>query len=528
MKKISVLILVLFIFYACGSHHKKHNSTNTSNSTTNTTTANTNNPAEEYAKTITQADLKEHLYTYASDAYQGREAGEEGEEKAVNYLKNYYVTQGISSALPNNNYFQEVPLQVIQYPEIVMTFNGIEYKSENNFVSAISSPDTEFTVQEIVYVGFGIEDPKYSSYKDVDVTDKVILIKAGEPTKKGNISLITGTTEASKWANFRQEIKEKYEVAKQKGARAVLFYNPDSYNYIVNRYKKHATRMSLEGNLNDMHAFLLNTNFAKTLHADIETTELPRRLPIPFSLSYTNNINHITGNNVAAFIKGSEKPEEVLVISAHLDHVGVTDAKVYNGADDDGSGTVAILEIAQAFKQAVNDGKRPKRSILFLHVTAEEKGLLGSEFYTDRAPIFPLENTIADLNIDMIGRTDPKRTSKTRNYVYLIGSDRLSTQLHEVSEQVNNQCCKIDLDYTFNAENDPNRFYYRSDHYNFAKHNVPVIFYFNGTHEDYHQPGDTPDKIQYDLLENRTRLIFYTAWELANRNQRIVVDKATN
>ena len=125
----------------------------------------------------------------------------------------------------------------------------------------------------------------------------------------------------------------------------------------------------------------------------------------------------------------------------------------------------------------------------------------------------------------MIGRTDPKRESSNRNYLYLIGSDKLSSELHELSEEVNAKYCNIELDYTFNDENDPNRFYYRSDHYNFAKNNIPVIFYFNGTHADYHKPTDTPDKIDYDLLENRTRLVFHTAWELANRENRITVDK---
>ena len=170
------------------------------------------------------------------------------------------------------------------------------------------------------------------------------------------------------------------------------------------------------------------------------------------------------------------------------------------------------MEIAGAFKKALEEGYIPKRSILFLHVTGEEKGLLGSRYYTDYEPIFPLKNTVVNLNIDMIGRTDPKREG-SRNYVYLIGSDKLSTELHNISEDINSKYTNIELDYTYNDENDPNRFYYRSDHYNFAKNNIPVIFYFNGTHADYHKPTDTPDKIEYDLLENRTRLVFYTAWE---------------
>lgn len=234
-----------------------------------------------------------------------------------------------------------------------------------------------------------------------------------------------------------------------------------------------------------------------------------------------------SSENVLAYIEGSDIPEELVVISAHYDHVGV-DAKgnVYNGADDDGSGTVALLEMAEAFMQAKKDGNGPKRSILFLHVTGEEKGLYGSRYYVEN-PVFKLENTIADLNIDMIGRIDKKHQEKEKNnYLYLIGSDRLSTELHQISEQVNQHYINLDIDYTFNAKNDPNRFYFRSDHYNFAKHNIPVIFYFNGVHEDYHKITDTADKIEYDLMTKRAKLVFYTAWEIANRKERLVVDKA--
>ena len=187
---------------------------------------------------------------------------------------------------------------------------------------------------------------------------------------------------------------------------------------------------------------------------------------------------------------------------------------------------MAILEIAEAFKLAEKAGHGPKRSILFLHVTGEEIGLHGSQFYSEN-PLIPLKNTVANLNIDMIGRVD-KRYAKTdiKDYIYIIGADRLSTELHYISEAVNESTSKLKLDYTYNDENDSNRYYYRSDHYNFAKHNIPVIFYFNGEHEDYHLPTDTPDKIDYDLLEKRTKLIFATAWQLANQPNRIRVDKA--
>ena len=227
--------------------------------------------------------------------------------------------------------------------------------------------------------------------------------------------------------------------------------------------------------------------------------------------------------NIWTFIEGSEKPQEIIVISAHYDHVGMKNGEVFNGADDDGSGTVALLEIAQAFKKAKDDGFGPKRSILFLHVTGEEHGLHGSRFYSEN-PLFPIENTVVDINIDMIGRRDTLHP-KTNNYVYVIGSDRLSSELHTINEEVNAKYTQLELDYKYNDRKDPERIYFRSDHYNFAKKGIPAIFFFNGIHADYHLSSDTPDKIEYDALAKRTQLAFVLAWELANRPERIKVDR---
>ena len=233
----------------------------------------------------------------------------------------------------------------------------------------------------------------------------------------------------------------------------------------------------------------------------------------------------IKGENVLGYIEGSDLKEELIIITAHYDHLGKHDSLVFNGADDDGSGTVATLEIAEAFMLAKKAGKGPRRSVLIMPVSGEEKGLLGSKYYTTH-PIYPLKNTVANLNIDMIGRLDDWHD--TANYVYLIGADRLSQELHDISEQVNKEYIGLNLDYKFNEEDDPNRYYYRSDHYNFAKNNIPVIFYFNGVHEDYHKVTDTVEKIDFQKIETITRLVFLTAWELTNRDERIIVDKAEN
>src|SRR6478609_11668073 len=244
---------------------------------------------------------------------------------------------------------------------------------------------------------------------------------------------------------------------------------------------------------------------------------------VPASFMNARYGNLPDSENIWAYIEGSEKPDEVLVISAHYDHVGVKNGEVYNGADDDGSGTVAVLQIAEAFQKAKKEGHGPKRSILFLHVTGEEHGLHGSRFYSEN-PLFPIANTIADINIDMIGRRDVEHAN-TNNYVYVIGADRLSSDLHNITVAQNDKYTHLGLDFKFNDPKDPNHFYERSDHYNFAKFGIPAVFLFNGVHADYHQKTDEVSKIEFDALAKRAQLAFVIAWELANRPERIVVDK---
>ena len=251
-------------------------------------------------------------------------------------------------------------------------------------------------------------------------------------------------------------------------------------------------------------------------------TNFYQHIPAAF-LNAKRNENLPDSENIWAYIEGSEKPNEVLVISAHYDHVGTKKGKIYNGADDDGSGTVALLEIAQAFQMAKKAGHGPKRSILFLHVTGEEHGLHGSRYYSEN-PLFPLVNTIANINIDMIGRRDDAHAD-SNNYVYVIGADRLSSDLDTICTEANAKYTKMNLDYKFNDPKDPNHFYERSDHYNFAKNGIPSVFFFNGVHADYHKHTDTAEKIEYDALAKRAQFAFVTAWELANRENRPVVDK---
>jgi len=503
---------------------------NTSQKTVNDAAEKTNvavNPIT-IAETITEAELKEHLFIYAGDDFEGRETGQPGQKKAVNYLKAAYEALNIPAAQADGNYFQNVPIEMTKLPIGSITADGTTFSIGDDFLSFTSASGN---YNDIVYTGYGVEEGDYSDYANMDVTGKIVLFKAGEPMNEDGTYTLSGTNEPSKWSNASEGVGKKTELAKSKGAKGALFYDEQNYARFKQYYtymKANASgRMAIKNNEETFSSVLVGTDMAKAILPSIATETASKVISTAISLDLKSDNEEIKTENVVAVLKGSELPDEYLVISSHLDHIGISaDGEINNGADDDGSGSVALLEIAEAFKIAADQGNTPKRSIVFLHVTGEEKGLLGSKYYTDVDPIFPLSKTVANLNIDMIGRIDPKREGD-RNYIYLIGSDKLSTDLHELSEAVNAKYMNIELDYKYNDENDPNRFYYRSDHYNFAKNNIPIIFYFNGTHADYHRPGDTPDKINYDLLQNRTRLVFHTAWEVANRTQRVVVDKAS-
>lgn len=246
------------------------------------------------------------------------------------------------------------------------------------------------------------------------------------------------------------------------------------------------------------------------------TTSYTQEIPASFMRGAQMRLKDT--ENVWAYIEGSEKPEEVLIISAHYDHMGILLDQIYYGADDNGSGTSAVMEIARVFQDLVNKGIRPKRSILFLHLTGEEFGLFGSRYYVQH-PIVPLANAVANINIDMIGRKSREYKAED-DFIFVVGSNKISQDLQDAIEKSNTETVQLTLDYKFDDENDPQKIYYRSDHYSFAEKGIPAVFFYNGTHEDYHLPTDTYDKIDFRLLNKRTQFIFQTAFNIANANER--------
>jgi len=494
----------------------------------------------DYVSSIELDALKEKLSTYSSDEFEGREAGKKGQIIAVEYLKEHYIKNNIQSLI-NDTYFQTVPLKIIKEPKVSITINNKEFVKYDDYV-ILSAGENDFDVKskQVIYAGYGINDSLYNDYENIDVKNKIVIATKGEPiNEEGNYSL-TKTKELSRWSKGGSFTLKKQQ-AIDLGAIAFLYIDEDMLKRYGDWYKRrgHEENERLELDVNteteeskDIPSFVIGETISNEIIIN-KKKSLPnssQKIKTKIKISYNIKEEKIKSQNVAAVIKGSEFPEEYIIITAHLDHVGMSDGEVYNGADDDGSGTVAIMQISEAFQKAVKDGYGPKRSIIFLHMTAEEKGLLGSKYYTNYDPLVPLKNTVTNLNIDMIGRIDPNREEKNRNYIYLIGSDIISQDLHDISEETAKKYSNLVLDYRYN---DPtrkvfesgryieNRYYYRSDHYNFAEKNIPIIFYFSGTHEDYHKPTDTVDKIEFDLLQQRTKLIFHTAWELANRDERI-------
>lgn len=495
-----------------------------------------------YASTITAADLKRHLSILASDEYEGRETTKKGQKMSAEYIAQQFKSFGIPE-LPGGGYYQDVPL--IQYEPGTGTISAANepYAFGKDFYYTSGIEDCSIKSEACVLAGYGINDPKWNDYDGLDVKGKTVLIFAGDPTDKNGISLISGKKDPSAWATQR---RLKTNEANKKGAAALfIIVNDFSKALAENQHSIQTPTLKLDeevmiSTVKPMPVLYISKSMADRLlksgkqkaTAEKFSAKMKKKkrsanlsFSLPVSIEIKRKAISVHSENVLGYIEGSELKDELIVITAHYDHLGKDSAVVFNGADDDGSGTVAVLELAEAFAKAKHEGRGPRRSILFMTVTGEEKGLLGSRWYTSH-PVFSMKNTVCDLNIDMIGRLDPEHeTAKDTNYVYVIGSDKLSSELKQINEQMNARYTGLNLDYRYDVENEPNMYYYRSDHYNFAKNDIPVAFYFNGTHADYHKETDEVSKIDFAIMERRSRLVFFVAWEIANREKRIVVDK---
>ncbi|MCX2742040.1 M28 family peptidase [Pontibacter anaerobius] len=472
--------------------------------------------APKYAETITAADLSKHLHIIASDEYEGRNTGEKGQKMAAEYIAREFREDGLTGPVTANSanpYYQTFDLQKSTWGEGHISIGKEKYLMMQDFFPFGGSP---FTTEQAV--------------------EAVYMADAGQVTEQAAKGKLVATMLTA--AEMQTKMRGFSAAAEKASAKGVVYVlGAEEYRAMAERFSHRIKQPSISQANNGssrpatifatptVGAAILGTTPEK-MQQNTATASFKPASDIKILMSRTSE--PLATENVLGFVEGTDKKEEIVVVTAHYDHVGVDESlegdKIYNGANDDGSGTVAVIELAEAFAQAKKAGYGPRRSVLFMTVTGEEKGLLGSEYYSQN-PIFPLENTVANVNIDMIGRMDyDHEKTNDSNYIYVIGADKLSSELHQINEDMNQKYVNLKLDYTYNDENDPNRFYYRSDHYNFAKNGIPIVFYFNGVHDDYHQPGDEPDKIIYESAEKVARLAFHVAWELANRENRIVVD----
>jgi hypothetical protein len=498
-----------------------------------------NKTAMKYASAINAQLAKKHLSILASDAFEGRETGKPGATKAANYIAAEFKALGLKPV--NGSYFMNVPLVESSFNVSAFTVGGTAYTAGKDFSATGSVGSNTISDNNVVFIGYGIGTDNYNDLGNVDIAGKVVLyISFGEPVVNG-VSKISGTDKMSKWGTDRAT---RIGFLQSKKPALILAVNPA--NATVR--KGNGVRMTIKNEgpaVTTAPVYTITPAIANELlkptgktiaelKATIDQNGAPQSQTVNTAVTtiYSGVATPVKAVNVYGLLPGSDPKlkHETLVISSHYDHIGMLPEgtpgdRIYNGADDDGSGTTGVLSIARAYSIAKKAGKGPRRSILFLTVVGEEKGLLGSDYYSQH-PAIPVANTIADLNIDMIGRVGEEYVGKpdSANTVYVIGSSMLSTDLHQAGEKANNTYTKLHLDYKYDDANDPNQFYYRSDHYNFAKLGIPIAFYFNGVHKDYHGLGDDITKINFPLLAKRAQLVYYTAWDLANADKRPVVD----
>ncbi|TXI81372.1 MAG: M28 family peptidase [Crocinitomicaceae bacterium] len=503
-----------------------------------------NDPAATYAGEITGKNLQKHLSIIASAEMEGRETGTEGQRKAAAYIEAQFKAMGLQSVPALNGYQQFYPLYQDSLLTTSLTAGGKDAIFGTDFIAPLNANETgKFKAKKLIFIGYGIDDKLYSDYTNADVKGKVVVFMLGEPKKDGKF-LISGTTRGSEWSF--PGISKKLATAAAKGAVGALVINPqqESFNQrAVDNSKKTGVYFPRANDAKMINYALLSHAFARTILGNdfaidtiIATAKRGEMLKIngfekkyKTSFSFDKYRNTINASNVVGIIEGTDKKDEYIFLTGHYDHLGMRNGKIYYGADDDGSGTVAVINMAEAFMKAAKEGYRPRRTIVFMTVSGEEKGLWGSEYYSDH-PFYPLDKTSVNLNTDMVGRIDTERkTADSLNYVYVIGHDKLSSELPIINEGVNNKYTQLVLDYKFDDPADPNRIYFRSDHYNFARKGVPILFFYDGMlKSDYHQPGDTVDKIYWDLYEKRVRMIFHTAWEMANRDNMLKRDTPLN
>jgi hypothetical protein len=479
-----------------------------------------------------------HLEFLASEELGGRYTLSPGFAIAARYLATHLEAYGFKGAGDNGGFLQTFQV-VSSKPDaakstLEITTSGGKTTSYHfgDFYMPAEGRNGEAQGQ-VVFVGQGISSAlqKHDDYSGLDVKGKIVLIAPGTPADVDASRL--EENESGQGAAIAHGAVGILQLPAQR--MLDLMKNKGFQDRAASRETVRLAR-AMEGKLPALSLGpalaeeLLSSgglNLKNVYEAVSHKEKLqPKKLDVSAKMTVATQVTRSTTQNVAAILEGSDPKlrNEYVVFSAHYDHLKTgPGGEIYPGADDDGSGTTAVLTIAHAMSL-----ERPRRSVLVMFHAGEELGLLGSEYNTDYAPVVPLNQMVADLNIDMIGRSKRAGDNAMQdehltdaNTVYLVGSNRISQELHQLSEETNAQFQKMKLDYHYNDPSEPERIYFRSDHWNYAKHGVPIIFYFDGTSVDYHRPTDTVDKIDFSKLTKVTRLVFETGWRIASLDHRL-------
>lgn len=547
MKKL--LLPLIFIVAGCATQSSLQHSTSTEN-------------LLEYRTKITPQFLENHLTVIAHDSLEGRSTGMEGQKKAAQYLANFYQELGFEPKGDNGSYFQTYRLNAEYTDSLVYRSFHIQNSDTTSINHSVESPESSGHFirmfggssalrGDVVFAGFGVNDEERNvqHLAGDDIQGNWVLIFEDIPY------VVEGDTLVNPNIGRNSRIRS---ILGQYDAAGILLISDMSQNEFNELAVMSSDLMSQPESIslayleqNNQSGFpkgflqispeLASTYLGLESPDDLDSVkqDLTRNISdfsaskTDYFLDYTpyDGPGYLDAENVIAYFEGAdpELKDEVVVLMAHYDHVGIgapddSGDVLYNGADDNGSGTSSLLSIAHALNEAEKSGYKTKRSVLFLHVSGEENGLLGSRYYSDH-PVIPIEQTVTNFNADMIGRSDPENIQKgDTDYVYLIGGEIISSELDSLVQHANNQTVEMRLDRKYNDLQDSNQFYRRSDHWNFGRLGVPFVFFFTGVHEDYHRPSDTVDKINFEKLSRVSQLIYTSTVEVANYDGRPVVD----
>jgi len=515
-------------------------------------------PAErKMAEAITADQLSSYLHFVASDAMGGRDTPSQGLDVTAEFLKMNLAKWGFKPAGDNGTFFQRMYVlsTSIDGDASSIDIGGKKLKYAEDFYR-MPGASGNITGKKMIYAGDGwvIKSKNLNAFAGLDIKDKVVVIYADGAPTRGLMALPKGVTQADLTGKRGVDYSDGAQYARENGAAGVVILpstflkeNWTRLGGFFGRGGASVEKMGDDDQKDGIPTFIVSENAASAVFAGeagdplAGTGTAVKDINKTFSSNVVSKTERVPTQNVVAIWEGSGPlKDEMVAIGAHYDHVGTNpnapgDDKIWNGADDDGSGTVGVLSIAEALAKAKT---RPNRSILFVWHAGEEKGLWGSAYF-NKFPTVDIKKVVAQLNIDMIGRTqDPNNIIKCdaprkrcneelskKDEIYVIGKDMMSSELGQIVDGTNNAYLKLGYNTRYDDPKDPNRFFFRSDHFNYAMNGIPIAFWFDGVHEDYHQASDTADKIDYDKMQKVSRTIFLTMWELANITQRPQIDK---